>query len=58
MPKTITYEMALDKDDLVRQMTFDVAGTKAKIEMSDWGKPVTVERPAASDIVKEPQPTA
>jgi lipoprotein LprG len=58
MPKTVTYEMALDKDNLVRQMTFDVAGTKAKIEMSDWGKPVKVERPAASDIVKEPQPTA
>jgi lipoprotein LprG len=59
LPKTVTYEMWLDAKNLVRRMTFDLAGTTAEIEMSDWGKPVTVKRPAASDIVKAPKvPTA
>ncbi len=51
--------MWLDAKNLVRRMTFEVVGTAAEIEMSDWGKPVTVRKPAASDIVKPPKaPTA
>jgi lipoprotein LprG len=54
LPKTITYDLWLDSENLMRRMTFEVVGTAAEIEMSKWGEPVTVRRPAQSDIVKPP----
>lgn len=53
-PKSLSYDLWLDDDDLIRKMSFDVSGAAVEMELSDWGKPVNVEPPAASDIVKAP----
>ena len=54
VPKTVTYQMWLDDKNLLRQMTFEIVGVSFKANMSDWGKPVKVEKPASSDIAKAP----
>jgi hypothetical protein len=54
MPKSLTYDMWLDDQDLIRKMSFDVAGTSVEMLLSKWGQPVKVQRPAAGDIMKTP----
>jgi hypothetical protein len=60
MPETISYDMWIDEQDLMRRIEFDlgaVAGGGAGgmvMTMSDWGKPVTVEAPPANAIVQMP----
>lgn len=51
MPKTITYDIWMDKDDLIRRVSFSLAGTSMVMNTSDWGKPVTIKAPSASQIV-------
>ncbi len=55
MPKTLTYDLWLDDKDLIRKMTFEVLKTSVEMRMSNWGQSVKVERPAAEDILKDPQ---
>lgn len=54
MPESMTYDLWLDEDDLIRKMTFGAAGTMVEMLLSGWGEPVNVQRPAAADIVKLP----
>jgi hypothetical protein len=54
MPKTVTYDLWLDRDDLMRRLSFDVAGTGMVLEMSQWGEPVHVTAPPASAIMTMP----
>ena len=54
MPKSLTYDMWLDEDHLMRKMSFDISGTQVEMLLSKWGEPVEVERPATSDMVKAP----
>ena len=56
MPKTVTYDLWLDQDDLMRRMefTFPGGGGGMTMTMSDWGKPVTVEAPPAGAIMQMP----
>ncbi len=54
VPKTITYDLWLDGDNLMRKMAFDLMDTKMTMTMSDWGKPVDVKAPPASAIVTQP----
>lgn len=54
MPKSLTYDMWLDDDNLIRKMSFDVSGASVEMLLSNWGQPVKVERPAPSDLVKAP----
>ena len=54
MPKSLTYNLWLDDDDLIRKMTSEVSGTSVEMLMSKWGEPVTVEKPAAGQIMKSP----
>jgi lipoprotein LprG len=54
MPESLTYDMWLDDDNLMRKMAFDVSGAQVEMLLTDWGQPVHVERPAAGDIVKAP----
>jgi LppX_LprAFG lipoprotein len=59
MPDTITYDMWIDSDDLMRRIQFDLGSVSAGgggmvMTMSDWGQPVTVEAPPASAIVEMP----
>jgi hypothetical protein len=51
MPETLTYDMWLDDQDLLRRMQFDLSGLKMDMLMSHWGEPVSVEAPPAGKIV-------
>jgi energy-converting hydrogenase Eha subunit A len=52
VPKTLTYSLWMDKSNLVRKLTFDLAGLSMVMTMSDYNKPVTITAPPASKIVR------
>lgn len=52
--KSVTYDMWLDDEFLLRKMTLDVPGTKVESLLSKWGQDVKVQRPATRDIMKAP----
>lgn len=52
LPDTLTYQLYVDADHLVRRTVVDVAGQTVTVDVTDWGKPVTVKAPPASDVVK------
>jgi hypothetical protein len=62
MPDTISYDMWLDGSDLMRRIEFDMGAMMGQsggsggmvMTMSDWGKPVAVKAPPASDLVEMP----
>lgn len=54
MPETISYELWLDDEDLMRKVVFDIAGASMSMEMSRWGEPVKVSAPRRADIVETP----
>jgi len=54
LPDTITYLMWLDAEDLVRKVTFDVAGATSEILMSKYGEPVNIKVPDPSDVIEVP----
>jgi hypothetical protein len=55
MPPTLDYDLWLDDEDLMRKVGFEIpGGASMDMTMSDWGEPVTVEAPAAKDIVEPP----
>jgi LppX_LprAFG lipoprotein len=58
MPDTITYDMWIDDEDLMRRIEFDLgeaAGGGGRVmTMSDWGAPVTVEAPPRRAILQMP----
>ncbi|MET0837306.1 MAG: LppX_LprAFG lipoprotein, partial [Marmoricola sp.] len=58
IPETVTYDMWLDAENLLRRMSFAMSGVEFEAEMSRWGKPVTVQSPAPGDIVTMPTPQA
>jgi hypothetical protein len=62
VPKTLTYDIWVgDEDSLPRRMVFSVMGTKVSMTLSDWGEPVDIAAPPASEISDEdpyaPSPT-
>jgi hypothetical protein len=54
-PKTLTYDLWIDDQNLMRKITMDSGGVDLTMEMSQWGEPVTVEAPPASAIMQMPQ---
>lgn len=54
-PETVTYDLWLDDQSLMRRIEFEQAGGGLVMTMSDWGKPVTVKAPPASDVMQMPQ---
>lgn len=59
MPAEITYDVWLDDQNFMRQVTFDIAGAETVMKMDDWGQPVDIAAPDASSIVEMPgMPTA
>jgi hypothetical protein len=53
MPKDLVYTIWMGSTDhLMYKVSFDMQGVSAEMTATDWGKPVTVEPPAASDIVR------
>jgi hypothetical protein len=54
VPREATVDVWLDGDALVHRVRIDKARQgSAVVDLTDWGKPVTVEAPQRSDIVKE-----
>jgi hypothetical protein len=59
MPDTITYDMWIDDEDLMRRIEFDLGevadgGGGMIMTMSDWGTPVTVKAPPRTAILQMP----
>lgn len=50
VPQELRYTLFIGPDDLMRQMTMDLAGTESTITWSRWGEPVEVEAPAKDEI--------
>jgi hypothetical protein len=53
LPKTVTYSMYLDSDNLLRRIEMDVSGQKVTMTVDQWGAPFTFSAPPASQIVKQ-----
>lgn len=51
---TITYDMYVDSKDLIRRAVMNVGTAKTTIEYSKWGEPVTIEAPAADQLIEMP----
>lgn len=49
-PKTSTYAMFLDDDGLMRRVDLEVNGQKIVMKVSDWGEPVEIKAPPASQV--------
>ncbi len=45
LPETLSYDVWLDEDDRMRRLTYELTGTELTMDMTDWGKPVTIEAP-------------
>jgi LppX_LprAFG lipoprotein len=56
MPDEIEYDVWLDDDNRLRQLSIDTAGVVVKSTISDWGKDVTIRAPQANQIMELPQP--
>jgi lipoprotein LprG len=54
LPKTLTYDLWLDKQHLLRRTSFDMMGSHFEATMSKWGEPVKIEAPAASQVTAMP----
>ncbi|MBA2465579.1 MAG: LppX_LprAFG lipoprotein [Nocardioidaceae bacterium] len=53
-PRTITYDLWLDDEDLMRRMQFSQAGAGMTVSMDDWGQPVSVAAPPPAAIMQMP----
>ncbi|WP_162802152.1 DUF7537 family lipoprotein [Ornithinimicrobium murale] len=54
MPAEITYDVWLDDQNFMRQVTFDLEGAETVMKMDDWGQPVDITAPDASSIMEMP----
>jgi hypothetical protein len=50
IPSTLTYVMYVGSDNLMRRISYDLAGSKSQVDYSKWGEPVDIKAPAAGDI--------
>lgn len=55
LASTVTYDLFVTEDNLVRRVVADVQGQKLLLDVTDWGKDVDIEAPPAADVV---EPTA
>ena len=53
LPKTVTYTLYVDKDHLMRRIDMTIAGQNIQMLVSDWGKPVEIAAPPASQIMSQ-----
>ncbi|MEB4614575.1 hypothetical protein [Leucobacter sp. M11] len=53
MPETLEYVMHVGSDDLPRRVVMTVAGVVVETNFSAWGKPVSIEAPAADQLIDE-----
>lgn len=51
-PDSLIYDVWLDEDDLIRQMTFTQDGATATLTARDWGQPVSIDKPKDSELAE------
>jgi hypothetical protein len=51
LPKTVTYDLYVDRDHLMRKIDMTVAKQHIEMVISNWGKPVDIAAPPASQIL-------
>lgn len=51
---TVTYDLWIDDEDLMRRLEFGSGASGMTLTLSDWGKPVTVKAPPASALMELP----
>ena len=51
LPATVTYDLYVDNDHLMRRIDLTSGEQKIKMLVSDWGEPVDIEAPPASQIM-------
>ena len=55
LPSVISYDVWIDNDNRVRQMKMSMGDLGAvTMTMSDWGEPVQIEAPPASEVTQMP----
>jgi hypothetical protein len=53
-PKLVSYQVWLDRDNLMRRLRLHKSGTSMTMQMSRWGEKVTVTAPPAADLIIPP----
>jgi hypothetical protein len=48
MPETITYELYLTANDLMRRATFEMGGIEAEMNATNWNEPVDIKAPSGN----------
>ena len=54
LPATLEYELWLDDQDLMRQVTFGMKGIRGVAKVSKWGEPVNIIAPPLDSLVPAP----
>jgi hypothetical protein len=50
LPKTLTYDVWVDGQHLVRRLRMDIQGSNVDMSFSQWGEPVDVKAPSAGQV--------
>jgi len=45
VPETITYELYLTANDLMRRATFEMGGIEAEMNATNWNEPMDIKAP-------------
>jgi hypothetical protein len=53
LPKTVTYTLYVDHDNLMRRIDMTVADQDIQMLVSNWGKPVDIAAPPASQVMSQ-----
>jgi hypothetical protein len=53
LPKTVTYTLYVDGDNLMRRIDMTIADQDIQMLVSNWGKPVDIAAPPASQIMSQ-----
>lgn len=54
MPAEVTYEVWVDEEDLMRQVSFDAGGATAAITIDNWGEEVDIQAPPPDKVTEMP----
>lgn len=50
--ESVVYDVWLDEDNLMRQLTFELEGMTAEMMMDNWGEPQEIEAPPADQVME------
>lgn len=54
MPAELTYDLWVDSEDLMRQMSFNIEGQTVQMSIDNWGGDVEITAPDESQLVELP----